>query len=232
MQTLTQPITASERGTPTPVVLILVGPPGCGKGTQAVRLKQTLQIPAISTGEMIRAEIAAGTELGKMAQGITITGGLLSDEIINQMVAVRLARPDCANGFLLDGYPRSLPQARFLNTTLERLGFPQPKVVHLDVAFDHLIERTCMRRFCPACGHNYNVKSYPPQKEGVCDHCDTALLQRADDCEDTVRNRLSAYSRTTAPLIEFYADRDYCRIDATGSPESVYQQILQRISTT
>lgn len=231
MATLTQAPTLPAAARTTPVVLLLIGPPGCGKGTQAERLKEALEIPSISTGEMIRAEIAAGTPLGKMAQGITITGGLLGDDIINEMVTARLAKPDCANGFLLDGYPRSLPQARHLAAVLEKLGFPQPSVVHLDVPLDSLIERTCLRRFCPQCGHNYNLKSHPPTKEGLCDHCETSLLQRADDCEDTVRNRLAAYTRTTAPLIDFYSSQNYHKVEATGSVEDVYQQVFQRIST-
>ena len=199
--------TSSEKRT-SPVVLLLIGPPGCGKGTQAERLKEALRIPSISTGEMIRAEIAAGTPLGKTAQGITITGGLLGDDIINEMVAARLGKPDCANGFLLDGYPRSLPQARFLNAVLERLGFPQPTVVHLDVAFDSLIERTCLRRFCPQCGHNYNIRTNPPNAEGVCNQCEVELLQRADDCEDTVRNRLNAYETNHRTVDRFLFQRE------------------------
>lgn len=231
MASLTRPMTASAGKRTARVVLLLIGPPGCGKGTQAERLKEALRLPSISTGEMIRAEIAAGTPLGKLAQGVTITGGLLGDDIINEMVSARVAKPDCANGFLLDGYPRSLPQGQYLSTVLERLGFPQPTVVHLDVPFELLIERTCCRRYCPQCGHNYNLKSDPTKREGLCDHCDTRLLQRADDCEATVRNRLAAYSRTTSPLIEYYASQDYHRVEASGTADDVYQQVFQRIST-
>lgn len=211
-------------------VLLLIGPPGCGKGTQAERLAAQLRIPAISTGEMIRAEIKAGSPLGKIAAGVTITGGLLSDDLVNQIVASRLSQPDCANGFLLDGYPRSIEQANYLASLLADRGIPQPTIVHIDVPSDQLIARTCMRRFCSQCGHIYNLLSHPPKTEMTCDHCGVTLAQRADDCEDTVKNRLSAYDRTTAPLIAHYASGNYRRVDGAGAPDSVYQSILAALS--
>jgi adenylate kinase len=210
-------------------VLLLIGPPGCGKGTQAERLAAGLGIPAISTGEMIRGEIKAGTPLGKIAAGVTITGGLLSDDLVNQIVASRLSQPDCANGFLLDGYPRSIEQARYLSTLLEERGLPQPAVVHIDVPSDQLIARTCMRRFCPQCGQIFNLLSHPPRAEGACDQCGASLAQRADDCEDTVRNRLTAYEKTTAPLIQHYSAGNYLHINGTGSPDTVQQAIRAAI---
>lgn len=209
--------------------LLLLGPPGCGKGTQGERLAKALRIPTISTGEMIRAEIKAGSELGKIAAGVTITGGLLSDELVNRIVESRLSKEDCAAGFLLDGYPRSLEQAKFLGDLLMRLGMPLPTVVHIDVPSDLLVSRTCLRRYCAVCGSLYNLQSKPPRVEGACDSCGAPLQQRADDCEDTVRNRLAAYEKTTAPLIEYYREGNYKRVEGTGSPENVFEAIRAAI---
>jgi adenylate kinase len=208
------------------MVLLLIGPPGSGKGTQAERLARHLEIPAISTGEMIRAEIKAGTELGKTAAGVTISGGLLSDDLVNQIVASRLGQDDCRRGCLLDGYPRTVDQAVYLSGLLDRLSFPQPSVVHIDVPNELLIARTCQRRFCPQCGQIYNLLSHPPKSAGLCDKCGVELAQRADDCEETVRNRLLAYEKSTAPLITHYAGGDYHRVDGTGLPEQVLSAIL------
>ncbi len=205
---------------------LLLGPPGCGKGTQAERLAKHFGIPAISTGEMIRAEIQAGTELGRVAAGVTITGGLLSDDLVNQIVRSRLSREDCRGGFLLDGYPRTVPQAEYLSRLLDELGMPQPVVLHIDVPLELLIERTCNRRYCPGCGAIYNLSTHPPKKAGSCDSCGMELKQRDDDCEETVRNRLAAYERSTAPLIGHYANGNYVRVDGSGTPDQVFQAIL------
>jgi len=149
--TNTGPTNAAGEKADARKVLLLLGPPGSGKGTQAERLAQHLNIPAISTGEMIRAEVRGGTELGKKAQAIMITGALLDDSIVNDVVASRLAQPDVTAGFMLDGYPRSVPQAEYLGALLAELGHPQPTVIHIDVANQHLIARTCQRRFCTQC---------------------------------------------------------------------------------
>lgn len=210
-------------------ILLLLGPPGCGKGTQAERLAAHCGIPAISTGEMIRAEIRAGSELGRVAAGVTITGGLLSDDLVNKIVRSRLSQPDCANGFMLDGYPRTVEQGKFLNSLLQELALPQPTVVHIDVPAQLLIARTCNRRFCAQCGSIYNIASHPPKHAGLCDNCNIELQQRADDCEDTVRNRLVSYERSTAPLIEFYRDGSYVRIDGTSTPDSVFEAIQKSL---
>jgi adenylate kinase len=175
---------------------------------------------------MIRAEIKAGTELGKIAAGVTITGGLLSDDMVNRIVESRLSKEDCERGFLLDGYPRSLDQAKFLGDLLARIGKPQPMVIHIDVPSDLLVARTCLRRYCAVCGSIYNLQSKPPKALGVCDSCESPLQQRADDCEDTVRNRLGAYEKSTAPLIGYYASGSYRRIEGTGAPEEVFAAIL------
>jgi adenylate kinase len=228
-------MTVSDSSVQTPAigsgckVILLVGPPGCGKGTQAERLAAHLGIPAISTGEMIRAEIKAGTPLGKVAAGVAIAGGLLSDDLVNQIVASRLSQQDCARGVLLDGYPRSLPQAESLAGLLEEKGWPQPLVVHIDVPHELLVARTCLRRSCPKCGRLYNLQSHPPKAPGLCDTCGTPLEQRADDCEDTVRNRLAAYDRSTAPLIAHYQGLNYRRVDGTGTPDEVFAAIVKAV---
>lgn len=220
--------TATENSSIAPAstrILLLLGPPGCGKGTQAERLAAHCRIPAISTGEMIRAEIKAGSELGRIAAGVTITGGLLSDELVNKIVRSRLSQPDCASGFMLDGYPRTVEQARFLASLLQELELPQPAVVHIDVPSELLIARTCNRRYCAQCGAIYNLASQPPKEAGLCDTCHLELQQRADDCEDTVKNRLVSYERSTAPLIEFYKSGWYVRIDGTSTPNTVFNSI-------
>jgi adenylate kinase len=226
-------ISATENSTIAPVstrILLLLGPPGCGKGTQAERLAKHCGIPAISTGEMIRAEIKAGSELGRIAAGVTITGGLLSDDLVNQIVRSRLSQPDCAGGFMLDGYPRTVEQAVFLSSLLPELKAPQPTVIHIDVPAQLLIARTCNRRYCAQCGSIYNIASHPPKEPGLCDNCHIELQQRADDCEDTVRNRLVSYEKSTAPLIDFYRAGTYVRIDGTSTPDSVFEAICNTLS--
>jgi adenylate kinase len=225
----TETLSAACKGMTVTRVLLLLGPPGSGKGTQAERLAKQLNIPAISTGEMIRAEVRGGTELGRKAQSIMVTGGLLDDRIVNDIVASRLRKPDCASGFMLDGYPRSVGQAEYLGTLLPKLGYPQPTIVHIDVPSDQLVARTCQRRYCTQCGHIYNLQSQAPKKEGLCDLCSAALAQRADDCEETVRNRLVAYEKSTAPLIGYYSKGDYHRIEGTGTPDEVFAAVLKAL---
>jgi adenylate kinase len=211
-------------------ILLLLGPPGCGKGTQAERLARHFSIPAISTGEMIRGEIKSGTELGKIAAGVTITGGLLSDDLVNKIVKSRLSQDDCKAGFMLDGYPRTVEQAKYLGALMAELGLPQPTVVHIDVPLEQLIARTCNRRFCPQCGSIYNLQSHPPKEAGLCDGCHIDLQQRSDDCEETVKNRLAAYQRSTSPLIGYYESGNYLRIDGTAAPDGVFAAILESLS--
>lgn len=224
-------LTPARLSTPAATrTFLLLGPPGCGKGTQAERLARHFGIPAISTGEMIRAEVRAGTELGRIAAGVMMTGGLLGDELVNQIVRSRLSREDCRGGFLLDGYPRTVPQAQYLAELLAELAMPQPLVLHIDVPDEMLIQRTCNRRYCPQCGAIYNLITHPPKRPGLCDGCGAELKQRDDDCEDTVRNRLLAYQRITAPLIDYYRKGSYVRVDGSGAPDEVFRAILSALA--
>jgi adenylate kinase len=203
------------------MVILLFGPPGCGKGTQGAVMTRQLGVPSISTGEIFRAELKAGTPLGNAAKEIMTSGGLVGDDIVNAMVKGRLAQPDCAKGFLLDGYPRTIAQAQFLDGLLKELGYPEPTVVFLEVPDEVLVTRLTSRRQCPACGAIYNLLSQPPAKDGVCDHDGAALIQRDDDKESVIRARLAAYAESTGPLVGFYSGRNFHRINGNRKPDEV-----------
>jgi len=207
------------------MVILLFGPPGCGKGTQGAVMTRRLGVPSISTGEIFRAELKAGSPLGNAAKEIMASGGLVGDDIVNAMVSGRLRQPDCRNGFLLDGYPRTIAQAEFLDGLLKELGYPEPTVVYLEVPDSVLIARLTVRRQCPACGRIYNLLSQPPQRDGVCDADGAALIQRDDDKEEVIRARLVAYAESTGPLAEFYAKRDFHRINGNRRPEEIQPEI-------
>lgn len=183
--------------------LILFGPPGAGKGTQGEIICEALGIPTISTGAMIRAAIKDGTELGKQASEIIKSGALVPDEIVVGIVKDRLAQSDCANGFILDGFPRTIPQAK----ALDQLGVKIDCVLSLEVSDDTIVERMSGRRSCPSCGATYHIV-YNPTKDGkTCDHCSAELTMRADDKPETVLNRLQVYHSETEPLKEFYSNK-------------------------
>jgi adenylate kinase len=203
------------------VILLLFGPPGCGKGTQAVYLAERFHIPAISTGEMFRAECKAGTELGKAACSILSRGGLVSDELVNGIVANRIARPDCKEGFLLDGYPRTVPQAIWFSALLRDRRLPTPVVIHLDVPDEALVTRLTARRQCPQCKHIYNAVLQPPKVAGVCDVDGAALFTREDDREDVVRQRLRAYDELTGPILKWFGPSVVRSVDGTRPAAAV-----------
>lgn len=212
-------------------VYILLGPPGSGKGTQAVLLAERLGVPHISTGDILREHVAAGDELGRRVQAIMNAGQLAPDELVNQIVEERLNRPDCAQGCILDGYPRTLAQAELLDALLARRGF-RPVVVNLDVDYNVIVARITARRQCPVCGASYNLISNPPRTDEVCDRDGTALVRRDDDSEAVIRKRLEAYQRQTLPLVEHYrhSGAAYHEVDGTqGGPEQIAQRILERI---
>jgi adenylate kinase len=208
---------------------LLFGPPGCGKGTQAAYLAERCHIPAISTGEMFRAECQAGTELGKGACSILKSGALVGDEIVNGIVAGRIAQPDCGGGFLLDGYPRTIPQAQYFSALLESRGLPAPVVIHLHVPDEALVARLTARRQCEQCRHIYNLLSQPPKEEGICDLDGGSLITRDDDREEVIRQRLRAYRELTGPILEWYGSDKVHTVDGSASADVVRARIEELV---
>ena len=184
--------------------ILLMGPPGAGKGTQAANLVKEFGIPHISTGDMFRAAVKEGTERGLQAKACMDAGKLVPDEVTIGIVKERLAKPDCKKGFILDGFPRTVEQADALTGILKELGLSLTAAINITVPAADLIERAVGRRICKSCGATYHVKFNPPQKAGVCDTCAGDLYQRADDSEETMKNRLSVYEAQTKPLIAYY----------------------------
>ena len=187
--------------------VIFLGPPGAGKGTQAKTLADAHRVPHISTGEMLRDAVKAGTPLGRQAARIMESGALVPDDVMVGIIADRLRQPDAAAGFILDGFPRTIAQAEALNRLLKDLGQSLDAVVYFDVPEAELIRRLTGRRLCRQCQTAYHLVSAPPRRPGVCDRCGGELYQRDDDGEATVRNRLEVYARQTAPLLDYYRDR-------------------------
>lgn len=183
---------------------ILLGPPGAGKGTQAVKIVEKYNIPHISTGDIFRENIKNETELGKRAKSYMDRGELVPDELVVEIATDRLTKDDCKNGFLLDGFPRTIFQAEKLDEFLSKRGENIDKVINIDVEKDALVKRITGRRVCKSCGASYHVVNIPPKKNGVCDLCDGELIQRADDTEETVLNRIDVYNKQTKPLVDYY----------------------------
>jgi adenylate kinase len=208
------------------VILLLFGPPGCGKGTQSRLITNWLHVPAISTGDLLRAEVAAGTDLGGMAKGIMAAGGLVGDDLVNAMLARRLEGEDCVKGFLLDGYPRTVEQAEFLDCVLAKRNLAAPILLHLDVPHDALLSRMTSRRQCPACQRIYNLLHQRPKKDGVCDDDQTPLITRKDDREETVLERLETYERVTRPVLAHYDYQNYYQIRGDRSPNYIFEEIV------
>lgn len=184
--------------------LLLMGPPGAGKGTQAAELVKRFSIPQISTGDMFRAAVKEGTELGKKAKACMEAGALVPDEVTIGIVRERLGKDDCKNGFMLDGFPRTVEQADALEKILDELNLKLTKVLNIHVPAEDLIERAVGRRICKKCGATYHVKFNPPKVESKCDNCGGELYQRADDNAETMKTRLATYENSTRPLIEYY----------------------------
>jgi adenylate kinase len=207
--------------------LVLVGPPGAGKGTQAEFISAHLSVPKISTGDIFRANVTQGTPLGREAKKFMDAGDLVPDEITVGMVRDRLAEDDATKGFLLDGFPRNVPQARTLDDLLLSAGTPLDVVLELVVDDDEVVRRLSGRRTCRNCGHIWHVDFDPPTIEGVCDSCGGELFQRDDDKPETIRHRLEVYYEQTAPLVSYYAEeRLLVGIDAMGPVDDVTERAL------
>ena len=208
--------------------LLFLGPPGAGKGTQARELAREWGVPQVATGDMLREAMAAGTPLGREAKQYYDRGELVPDDVILKMVAERFRQPDAAQGFILDGFPRTIAQADGLGAMLETLGHKVDGVIYFDVSEPELIRRLTGRRLCRRCQTPFHVVSAPPKREGVCDKCGGELYQRVDDSEATVRNRLGVYERQTAPLLDYYRQRGLLRtVSGEGTVDKIRQDLRE-----
>lgn len=207
--------------------VVLLGPPGAGKGTQGELLARRLGVPRYATGDILRAAVRTGTAVGEAAKAYMERGELVPDELVTRIVTEALRGPEAARGFILDGFPRTVVQADALEETLRGPGTPLDAVVYFDVPERELIRRSTGRRVCPSCGATYNAHSSPPRRAGVCDHCGAELVTRVDDDEATVRQRLRVYERSTAPLVDRYrqAGVAFHRLDGLGSVEEVQARL-------
>lgn len=213
--------------------ILIMGPAGSGKGTMSAKILEQYSIPHISTGDMFRANIKAGTELGRKAQQYMNAGKLVPDEITVAMVAERLKQPDCQAGYLLDGYPRTLVQAKSFENLSKEIAKPVEIVINLVVEFEALADRVTGRRMCKNCGAIYHVRNHPSKVEGICDVCGSPLTQRADDTEEQLRVRLDEHERNTRPVLDFYREQDLVAdINAARSIDEVWEDVaaaLERV---
>ena len=213
--------------------LIMVGPPASGKGTQTKKLAAETGLKHVDTGSMLREAVAAGTEAGNIAKGFMDKGQLVPVEIVARIIKERLMKDDCKNGFILDGFPRSLEQAEILDKILDEIDANEDvnlKVIYFDIPMDNLVERIVNRRSCPACGAIFNIKTMTLKNDGKCDNCDTELVQRADDNEETAKSRFNTYFEQTAPLTELYEKRgNLVKINAAGTIDDVFESLKAAI---
>jgi adenylate kinase len=212
--------------------VVFLGPPGSGKGTQAKVLAGKYGVPHLSTGDMLREHIAKGTPLGQKAKPLMDRGELVPDSLVLKMVAERIERPDCSHGFVFDGFPRTVTQAKYLGELLRRQGFQQPSVIHMVIGYPLLIRRLTGRRTCKIGGEIYNIFDRPPKVEGICDVDGGELYQRPDDREEVIKPRLHAYAKLTAPLVSYYRRLGLLHeMDASKSVAEVEQEICQAVAS-
>lgn len=210
--------------------LVMLGAPGAGKGSQAITLSEKLNIPHISTGDIFRANIKEGTPLGVKAKEFIDKGELVPDELVTDLVVDRVGKDDCKNGYILDGFPRTIPQARDFKKAIEDKAMKIDFAINLLVDDDVIVGRMGGRRACLNCGATYNIVNMPPKKEGICDHCGERLVLRDDDKPETVKNRLTVYHEKTQPLIDFYKEEGcLVDIDGTKAPDEVFKDITRAI---
>ena len=210
--------------------LVMLGPPGAGKGTQAKDISEKIGVPHISSGDIFRGEMNAGTELGKKLQEYVNAGQLVPDGLTTEIVVARLSQDDCAAGYLLDGFPRTLAQAESLDRELSAAGARLDVAVYLDLAAEKIAARMAGRRMCRQCGASYHLVTLKPKVEGVCDRCGGELYQRDDDKPETVEDRLKVYFESTAPLVDYYEARGLLkRVDADGTPEEVRARVFDEL---
>lgn len=208
--------------------LIILGAPGAGKGTQASRIAEKYSIPHISTGDIFRANIKNGTELGKEAKSYMDKGELVPDELTVRILLDRVANDDCKNGYVLDGFPRTIPQAKVLDEELSKTGDSIDFAIDVDVPDENIIKRMSGRRACLTCGATYHIVHVPPKKDGICDKCGSELVLRDDDKEETVKNRLGVYHQQTQPLIDFYKEKNILKsVDGTVDMMEVFESIVK-----
>ncbi|MCR5635509.1 MAG: adenylate kinase [Lachnospiraceae bacterium] len=206
--------------------IIMLGAPGAGKGTQAKMIAEKYSLPHISTGDIFRANIKNGTELGMEAKSYMDKGQLVPDELTVKILLDRVAKDDCKNGYVLDGFPRTIPQAKVLEDALNKTGEKIDFAINVDVPDENIIKRMSGRRACVNCGATYHIVNVPPKKEGICDKCGSELILRDDDKEETVKNRLTVYHDQTQPLIDFYSERNVLKnVDGTLDMMDVFKAI-------
>ena len=207
--------------------IIMLGAPGAGKGTQAKKIAEKYNIPHISTGDIFRANIKNNTELGKKAKEYMDQGLLVPDELTCDLVTDRIQKDDCSNGFILDGFPRTIPQAEALDKALKAMGQSMDYAINVDVPDENIVSRMSGRRACLKCGATYHIVTIPPKSEGICDNCGSELVQREDDKPETVKKRLDVYHEQTQPLIDYYNNQGILRsVDGTKDFEGVFQDIV------
>ncbi len=213
--------------------VVVLGPPGVGKGTQATRLRQELGVPHVSTGDILREAVQKGTPLGKRARSFMDSGKLVPDDLMGELIAERLAQPDAASGFVLDGFPRTAEQVGILDAVLEKISAGIDRVLALEAPSAEIVRRLSGRRICPKCGSVYHIDSRPPASPGVCDGCGSALVQRPDDEEEVIRERLKVFEAQTLPMMKIYRERGLLKeVNASGDAESVFAALRSELAAS